>query len=62
MSEKETRILERMRLALSFMPDVQKEYLLGLVDGMAIIASATANQNVPLTAGQQSGAAIRPGA
>ena len=61
MSDKETRILERLRRTLPLMPDVQKEYLLGLVDGMAIIAPATAGQSVPVATGQQSGMAIRPG-
>ena len=62
MCEKEARILEQLRRTLPLMPEVQKEYLLGLVDGMAIIAPATADQSVPMAAGQQSGAAIRPGA
>ena len=59
MSEKEARILERLRRTLPLMPEVQKEYLLGLVDGMAIIAPMTTGQSVSTTATQQSGATIR---
>lgn len=45
MSEKEKTILENLSKSLSKATDSQKEYLLGLADGMALMADGKKKQN-----------------
>jgi hypothetical protein len=44
MSEKEKTILENLSKSLSKATDSQKEYLLGLADGMALMADGKKKQ------------------
>ena len=45
MSEKEKTILENLSKSLSKATDSQKEYLLGLADGMALMADGKKKHN-----------------
>lgn len=45
MSEKEKTILENLSKSLSKASDTQKEYLLGLADGMALMSEGKRKSN-----------------
>ena len=58
MNEREKLILDRLAQVLPYMPESLKERLMGYGDCMVEVM----RQNIPTAAGQQSGAAARPGA